>query len=102
MLAPLNSTLIGVALSEIMLEFSTELGAGSWLVIAYLITIASLQPVAGKLGDRLGRRPMIIGGLIYFGIASFGAAFASSFTELLIFRVQQGIAGASRSPTAWR
>ena len=98
MLAPLNSTMIGVALPEIMREFATDLSAGSWLVIAYLITMASLQPVGGKLGDRLGWRPLIIGGLIYFGIASVGAAFASSLTELLIFRVQQGIAGAIALP----
>ena len=98
MLAPLNSTMIGVALPQIMREFTTDLSAGSWLVIAYLITMASLQPVGGKLGDRLGRRPLIIGGLIYFGIASLGAAFASSLTELLVFRVQQGIAGAIALP----
>ena len=98
MLAPLNSTMIGVALPEIMREFAIDLSAGSWLVIAYLITMASLQPVGGKLGDRLGRRPLIIAGLIYFGLASVGAAFSSSLTELLIFRVQQGIAGAIALP----
>ena len=83
MLAPLNSTMIGVALPEIMREFATDLSAGSWLVIAYLITMASLQPVGGKLGDRLGRRPLIIGGLIYFGIASVGAAFASGSRRIV-------------------
>ena len=98
MLAPLNSTMIGVALPEILEEFATDLGTGSWLVIAYLITMASLQPVGGKLGDRYGRRPLIVGGLIYFGFASLGAAFASSLTELLIFRIQQAIAGAIALP----
>ena len=57
MLAPLNSTMIGVALPEIMGEFATDLGTGSWLVIAYLITMASLQPVGGKLGDRFELTP---------------------------------------------
>ena len=98
MLAPLNSTMIGVALPEILGEFATDLGTGSWLVIAYLITMASLQPVGGKLGDRYGRRPLIVGGLIYFGVASLGAAFASSLTELLLFRIQQAIAGAIALP----
>ena len=98
MLAPLNSTMIGIALPEIMGEFATDLGAGSWLVIAYLISMAALQPVGGKLGDRYGRRPLIIGGLVYFGFASLGAAFASSLSELLLFRIQQGIAGAIALP----
>src|SRR3954451_23428064 len=66
-LAPLNSTMIAVALPAI----TTELGAGAaatgWLVTAYLISMASLQPVAGRLGDRLGRRRLILGGLVGFG-----------------------------------
>lgn len=98
MLAPLNSTLIGVALPEILDEFAIDLGSGSWLVIAYLITMASLGLVGGKLGDRFGRRRLILGGLVLFGIASLGAAIASSLTQLLIFRIQQAIAGAMIVP----
>ena len=98
MLAPLNSTMIGVALPGIMGEFATDLETGSWLVTAYLISMASLQPVCGKLGDRFGRRPLILAGLVYFGVASIGAATASSLAELLIFRIQQGIAGALALP----
>ncbi len=98
MLAPLNSTMIGVALPDIMGEFATDLAAGSWLVIAYLVTMASLQPVGGKLGDRFGRRPLILIGLLYFAVASLGAATAESLTQLLVFRVQQGIAGAIALP----
>ncbi len=97
-LAPLNSTMIGVALPVIMGEFSIDLESGSWLVIAYLITMAALQPVGGKLGDRFGRRPLIIGGLIYFALASLAAGTASSFSELMIFRIQQAIAGAIVMP----
>ena len=97
-LAPLNSTMIGVALPVIMGEFSIDLESGSWLVIAYLITMAALQPVGGKLGDRFGRRPLIIGGLVYFALASLAAGTASSFSELMIFRIQQAIAGAIVMP----
>ena len=97
-LAPLNSTMIGVALPVIMGEFSIDLESGSWLVIVYLITMAALQPVGGKLGDRFGRRPLIIGGLIYFALASLAAGTASSFSELMIFRIQQAIAGAIVMP----
>ena len=98
MLAPLNSTMIGVALPDIMGEFATDLETGSWLVTAYLLSMASLQPVCGKLGDRFGRRPLILAGLVYFGVASLGAATASSLAELLVFRIQQGIAGALALP----
>ncbi len=94
MLAPLNSTMIVVALPEVMLEFSAGVYSVGWLVTAYLIVMASLQLVAGKLGDRLGRRHIMLVGLAYFGIASLGAAMASSLPMLFFFRVQQAIAGA--------
>ena len=98
MLAPLNSTMIAVALPHVIKEFGADMASAGWLVTAYLITMASLQPVAGKLGDRLGRRPLILGGVAYFGLASLGAATASSLSGLLFFRVQQAIAGAIALP----
>ena len=91
MLAPLNSTMIAVALPQLMGAFGVSLTSVGWLVTAYLIAMASLQPIAGKLGDRLGRRRLILGGLVYFGIASIGAATAFSFWSLLFFRVQQAL-----------
>jgi EmrB/QacA subfamily drug resistance transporter len=98
MLAPLNSTMIGVALPRITGEFNASLAESSWLIIAYLIAMASLQPVTGKLGDRFGYRRLLLGGLVYFALASLGAATATSLQGLLFFRVQQAIAGAIALP----
>ena len=55
MLAPLNSTMIAVALPNVMAEFNVGVAGVAWLVTAYLAAMASLQPLAGKIGDRLGR-----------------------------------------------
>ena len=93
-LAPLNSTMIAVSLPRLMEAFRVPLTSAGWLVTAYLIAMASLQPIAGKLGDRLGRRRLILGGLVYFGIVSIGAATAFNFWSLLFFRVQQAISAA--------
>jgi len=103
MLAPLNSTMIVVALPRITSAFHTNLTATGWLVTGYLVVMASVQPIAGKLGDRFGRRLFILGGLIYFGAASLGAATASSLPWLVFFRVQQALAGALALPNgiAW-
>lgn len=98
MLAPLNSTMIAVALPRLMEEFGADLATTGWLVTSYLIAMACLQPVAGKLGDRFGRRPLILAGLIYFALASLAAATATSLSWLLFFRVQQAIAGAIALP----
>ena len=98
MLAPLNSTMIAVALPHVIAEFGADIASAGWLVTAYLIAMAALQPVAGKLGDRLGRRRLILGGVAWFGLASVGAATAVNLSALLFFRVQQAIAGAVALP----
>lgn len=94
LLAPLNSTMIAVALPVIVDDFDTTIGTAGWLVTTYLLALAAVQPVAGKLGDRHGRRPFVIGGLAVFGLASLGAALAPSLAVLIVFRVAQAVSGA--------
>ena len=94
MLVPLNSTMIAVALPGIMDDFGVGVASAGWLITAYLAAMASLQPVAGKLGDRLGRRRLVIGGLLAFGATSVGAALAPNLWVLLAFRTLQAVAGA--------
>ncbi|MGH2733810.1 MAG: MFS transporter [Actinomycetota bacterium] len=98
MLVPLNSTMIIVALPSLIDDFSASVGAASWLVTSYLIAMASLQPVAGKLGDRMGRRPLMLGGLGWFALSSAGAAASWSLGSLIFFRVQQAVAAALLVP----
>ncbi len=93
-LAPLNSTMIAVALPRIIDAFHTTVGTAGWLVTSYLLALAVVQPVAGKLGDRHGRRAFILGGLVVFGVASLGAALAPSLAVLIGFRVAQAVSGA--------
>ena len=93
-LAPLNSTMIAVALPRIVDGFHTSVGTAGWLVTSYLLALAVVQPVAGKLGDRHGRRVFMLGGLIIFGLASLGAAVAPNLALLIAFRVTQAISGA--------
>lgn len=94
LLAPLNSTMIAVALPQIVEDFDTTIGTAGWLVTTYLLALAVIQPIAGKLGDRHGRRGFVIGGLAVFGLASLGAALAPNLAFLIGFRVTQAIAGA--------
>jgi EmrB/QacA subfamily drug resistance transporter len=94
MLVPLNSTMIAVALPHLISDFGADLASAGWLVTGYLIAMASLQPVAGKLGDRLGRRTLVLAGLGWFGLASLGAGLAPDLPVLIAFRIQQAVAGA--------
>lgn len=96
---PLNSTMIAVALPRMASNLHVDSATMSWLVTAYLIAMAALQPVAGKLGDRLGRRPVLLGGYALFGVASTVAAFVGSLPVLILCRVVQAAAGALVMPT---
>jgi EmrB/QacA subfamily drug resistance transporter len=100
LLVPLNSTMIAVALPALASDLDTSAASAAWLVTGYLIAMASLQPVAGKLGDRHGRRPLVLGGLACFALASAGAALAWSLEALIALRVVQALAGALIFPNA--
>ncbi|HYI15183.1 MAG TPA: MFS transporter, partial [Thermomicrobiales bacterium] len=84
MLAPLNSTMIVVALPEILDDFGHSLAWGSWIVISYLVAMAAVQPLGGSLGDRYGRRRMLLVGFTAFLVATVAAALAPSVEVLLI------------------
>ena len=100
LLVPLNSTMIVVALPLIGRDLGADRVTLAWLVTSYLIAMAALQPIAGRLGDRFGRRRFMLGALVYFIIASAGAALAPNLLVLVLFRVQQAIAAAAVVPNS--
>jgi EmrB/QacA subfamily drug resistance transporter len=97
-LAPLNSTMIAVALPDIQRGFGVSVTATALLVTLYLVAMAVGQPIGGRLGDLHGRRRVYLLGLIWFGVASAGCAFAPNLLWLLLFRTQQALAGAMSFP----
>lgn len=99
-MVPLNTSMVSVALAPIMTAFGLTVARASWLVLLYLVVITSLQPTAGKLGDRFGHRRVFLAGLILFGLASVGAALASAFWLLVLFRVLQGFTASTLGPNA--
>jgi EmrB/QacA subfamily drug resistance transporter len=98
-LAPLNSTMIAVALPDIQRAFDVSVTATASLVTIYLVAMAVGQPIGGRLGDLHGRRRVYLLGLVWFGVASVGCAFAPSLPWLIVFRTQQALAGALSFPT---
>ena len=97
-LAPLNSTMIAVALPDIQQAFGVSVTATAWLVTLYLAAMAVGQPIGGRLGDIYGRRTVYLAGLAWFAIASAGCAFAPNLGVLILFRTQQALAGALSFP----
>jgi EmrB/QacA subfamily drug resistance transporter len=97
-LAPLNSTMIAVALPEIRRDYGLSHAAAGWLISAYLIAMAVTQPLGGRLGDQLGRVRVFRAGLLGFGALSLAAAFSPDFAVLVTLRIAQAVAGAVLIP----
>ena len=97
-LAPLNSTMLAVALPEIREGFSVGHAEIAWLVSAYLIAMAVAQPLGGRLGDQLGRARVFRAGLVAFLALSLAAAFSPEFSVLIALRTGQALVGAAVIP----
>jgi EmrB/QacA subfamily drug resistance transporter len=97
-LAPLNSTMVAVALPDIRDEFSLSHGAVAWLVSGYLIVMAVVQPIGGRLGDQIGRERVYQGGLLVFLVLALLTPFAPNFPALVTLRIAQAAAGAALIP----
>ena len=70
-------------------HFGVEYALMQLSVSAYLATTALVQVAIGPISDRYGRRPVMIGTVVIFTIASVGAVYAPNFTVFLIFRLLQ-------------
>src|SRR5450755_3468869 len=65
----------------------------SWVVIAYLLAATIAAPLYGHLGDRFGRRRMLLGALAIFTAASLACALAPTLLLLIVARAVQGLGG---------
>src|SRR3982075_2084629 len=91
-LAALDQTIVGTALPRIVAELN-GLDRYSWLITGYLVASTVVVPLAGKLGDLFGRKPFLIGGMIGFVAASALCGVSQDMTQLIVFRVVQGLFG---------
>lgn len=99
-LVPLNSTMLAVALPDVMGEFALSARAVTSLVTLYLGAVAIALPLGGAIGDRYGHRRAFVAGVLGFAVASALAAVGPSFALLEVARVAQAATGALISTSA--
>lgn len=93
-LAPLDSSIVNIALPAIRDQFGASTSAVSWVATGYLLTNASLLLSMGRAGDVWGLRRLYVGGLLVFGVGSGLCALAPSLVALVAARIFQAV-GAS-------
>src|SRR5256885_15194161 len=92
LLAALDQTIVGTALPRIVAELN-GLERYTGLIPGYLAASTVVVPIAGKLADLSGRKPFLIVGMIGFVAASALCGVAQDMTQLIIFRIVQGLFG---------
>lgn len=99
LLISIDNTVLSFALPQISKDLRPTAAAQLWIVDAYPLVLAGLLVAMGNLGDRFGRRRMLLIGTVGFGAVSALAAFAPSAELLIAARVLLGFFGAMLMPS---
>ncbi|WP_227983262.1 MFS transporter [Nocardia spumae] len=97
-LVSLDATVVTVAVPRIGASLDVAMVGAQWVMSAYMVALASLIPVGGALGDRYGRRAVLLWGTVGFALASLWCGLAGTIESLVAARVAQGVAGALVTP----
>jgi EmrB/QacA subfamily drug resistance transporter len=90
----LDTTIVNVALPTLVRELHASTIQLEWIVDAYNLTFAALVLAAGNLGDRVGRKGVLLAGLAVFGAATVAGGLGSSPGELIAARAVMGLGAA--------
>ncbi|MBP2874425.1 MULTISPECIES: MFS transporter [Pseudomonas] len=94
LLASLGTSIANVGLPSLARAFDASFHAVQWVVLAYLLAITAVIVSAGRLGDRLGRRRLLLAGLLLFAVACGLCGMAPALEWLIVARVLQGLGAA--------
>src|SRR6266446_4739756 len=99
-LAFVDGSVVNVGLPAIGASFRADADHLQWVVNAYLLPLSALLLLGGAVGDRFGRRRLLIAGVGLFGVASLACAAAPSLLWLLVARFVQGVSAAMLMPSS--
>src|SRR3954453_10800274 len=94
----LDTTIVNVALDRLARELDSSIAQIQWVVTGYLLALAAVIPVSGWVRRRFGAKKVSLASLLLFTAGSIICGIASSATELIVFRVIQGVGGGLTLP----
>jgi DHA1 family bicyclomycin/chloramphenicol resistance-like MFS transporter len=94
---PLTMSIYTPVMPAVGADLRTGADSVQLTLTTYMLGFAVGQLFYGPLSDRYGRRPVLLGGLLFFAVATIGCAFAPSIDSLILLRVVQGLGAASGS-----
>ncbi|WP_036320581.1 MFS transporter [Microbacterium indicum] len=99
LLVSMDNTILNFAIPEIARDLEPTSAEQLWIIDAYSLVLAGLLVTAGSLGDRFGRRRMLLIGAVGFTVLSVAAAFAPTAIALIAARAGMGVFGAALMPS---
>src|SRR5882672_5955665 len=96
----LDTTIANVALRYIAGGLSAAVTDSEWVITSYLAANAIVLPISGWLSAHLGRRNYFMLSIAVFTLASALCGLATSLTQIILFRVIQGLAGGGLQPSS--
>ncbi|WP_435583063.1 MFS transporter [Amycolatopsis thermoflava] len=99
LLISVDMTVLGFALPYLSEDLGPTGAEQLWIVDIYSFVLGGLLVLMGTLGDRIGRRKLLLSGAVAFGVASVAAAFATSPGMLIAARALLGVGGATLMPS---
>ncbi len=99
MLYSMDLTVLNLAVPTLIADIKPSASELLWIIDVYGFMVAGFLVAMGSLGDRIGRRKLLMAGAAVFGITSLIAAFANTPATLIAARALLGIAGATIAPS---
>ena len=99
MLYSMDLTVLNLAVPELTADLKPSAAQLLWIIDIYGFMVAGFLMTMGTLGDRIGRRKLLLIGAAAFGVGSVLAAFSTSAEMLIFTRAVLGIAGATLAPS---
>ncbi len=94
----IDTTIVNVALPKMQGQLGATTDQITWVLTSYLVSSAILMPLTGFLTDRIGQKRYLLASILGFVVASGLCGMATSLTEIVVFRLLQGVFGAALSP----
>src|SRR5438445_11613785 len=94
----LDNSILNVALPHIQGSLSASLDQVAWALTSYIVCSAIMMPLTGWLAGRFGIKHIFLASIIGFTLASALCGAATSLTQLVLYRVMQGVCGAGLVP----
>jgi EmrB/QacA subfamily drug resistance transporter len=96
-MSAMEATVVSSAMPSVVGDLG-RLELFAWVTTAYLLTSSVTVPIYGKLADVLGRKPVLLFGILVFLVGSAASGFSTTMGQLIFFRALQGVGAGAIQP----